>query len=41
MLNNGAKMFASKDVLKLGKSAFKNTDTYKDRNEETEQVWLD
>ena len=26
--------------LKLGKSAFKNTNTYKDRNIETEQVWL-
>ena len=27
--------------LKLEKSAFKNTDTYKDPNVETEQVWLD
>ena len=27
--------------LKVGKSAFKNTDTYKDRNVETEQLWLD
>ena len=26
---------------KVRKSAFKNTDTYKDRNVETEQVWLD
>ena len=27
--------------LKLGKSAFKNTDTYKDLNVETKRVWLD
>ena len=27
--------------LKLGKSVFKNTDTYKDQNVENEQVWLD
>ena len=25
----------------MGKSAIKNPDTYKDRNIETEQVWLD
>ena len=28
-------------TLMLRKSAFKNTDTYKDQNFETEQVWLD
>ena len=28
-------------LLKLEKSVFKNTDTYKDQNIETEQVWLD
>ena len=26
--------------IKVRKSAFKNTDTYKDQNVETEQVWL-
>ena len=37
---NPTTLITTPKTLKLGKSAFKNTDTYKDQNVETEQVWL-